>query len=148
MSTPTDAELQQAFSESHDLAPSFTSWGLYAYSDAPPVMCGSGTGSFLWFGGETEMLRFVREYLAWWHPAPSSMTAEEIAEGVQRIVDESAGKLREGLNDFMRNMWQIEWWGTFKDLCESEEDFPTSVRESFQGGDDSAFVEYLKEYGA
>ena len=35
------------------------------------------------------------------------------------------------LNDFMRNMWRIDWCGQFSELCEGTGEFPTKIRGSF-----------------
>jgi hypothetical protein len=161
-SPPTREQFDKAFSKSHDLDPAPDSWGMFAYSDAPPNICGSGLGSFQWFPAKAEMLHFVRDYMSWWNPAPSSMTPEEIAEQVQSIVEagsDALAKLRDDLNESMRNMWHIEWWGQFKELCESADEFPLKVRASFHEDcelpesssirvdDVAAFKEYLREYG-
>ena len=59
----------------------------------------------------------------------------------------------------MRNMWHIEWWGQFDDLCESVDDFPVKVRTSFfedcevteasaiPADEMEEFKQYLREYG-
>jgi hypothetical protein len=76
---PSQEQWDEAFSNSHDLDPTPECWGMFAYSDAPPPVCGSGLGSFHWFHAEAELISFVRDYLAWWNPAPISMEPEEIA---------------------------------------------------------------------
>ena len=82
------------------------------------------------------MVAFVRDYMSWWNPAPSSMTPEEIAEQVQSIVDRESD-----------------------DLCESVDDFPVKVRTSFfedcevteasaiPADEMEEFKQYLREYG-
>ena len=157
---PTQNQVNEAFSKSCELDPTPECWGMLAYSDAPPMVCGSGVGSFQWFPAEAELVSFIRDYMAWWHPAPSSMEPEEIAAQVQSIVDaESADlpKMVDGLNEIMRNMWHIEWCGQFRDLCESTDEFPAKIRSSFCEDSDlpdavlqevmDEFVEYLRSYG-
>ncbi len=70
-------------------------------------------------------------------------------------------QLRSDLNEFMRNMWQIRWWGTFEELCVSSDEFPTEIRGWFYGQKEAetspstpvaevdrvAFAECLREYG-
>jgi hypothetical protein len=165
----TQEQFDEAYRTSHELDPETTSWGLFAYSDAPPNVCGSGLGSFQWFQAKAEMLRFVRDFMAWWNPAPSSMEPEDIAEGVQSVISDAGetpdlAELRERLNDFMGNMWHIEWWGQFNELCESADEFPLKVRHNFLDDQDpdsptgygasavaveqlGDFKEYLREYG-
>lgn len=167
-STPTHEQFDEAFSKSHELDPSPDSWGLFAYSDAPPNVCGSGLGSFQWFNTKADMICFVRDFMAWWNPAPSSMEPEEIAQRVQAIIADAGdqpdvAELRHQLNDFMRNMWHIESWGQFKEFLASNDEFPKKVRQSFLEDLDESecstaqgmvpesqlkeFAEYLREYG-
>jgi hypothetical protein len=118
---PTQDQWDEAFSKSHELDPSPDCWGLYAYSDAPPPVCGSGLGSFHWFRTQAELVSFVRDYLAWWNPAPSSMEPEEIAVEVLAIVDAESGDVPtmvDRLSEFMGNMWHIEWCGQFRGFCQ------------------------------
>jgi hypothetical protein len=149
-----------AFSQSLDLDPTPECWGIFAYSDAPPPVCGSGMGSFHWFQTEGELISFIRGYLAWWTPAPSSMKPEDIAAEVQAIVDAESGELTtmvDRLNEFMRNMWCIGWYGQFVELCEGTGAFPVKVRGSFCDDDEvpeaisqekiEEFKEYLQTYG-
>ena len=163
---PTQEEWDEAFSRSHELNPTPSSWGLFTYSDAPPNICGSGLGTFQWFRTKTQMLRFVRDYMAWWHPGPSSMSDEEIAERVQSIVksvdpkEADLGRLRTRLNKFMLCLWHIEWWGQFRDLCDGRSKYAVKVRRSFLDDEEKLtrgsqisrsqmndFKEYLREYG-
>ena len=144
----------------HDLNPIPECWGLFAYSDAPPPVCGSGLGSFHWFPTKTELVAFIRTYLAWWNPAPSSMEPSVIATEVQAIVDAESTDLEKmvaSLNEFMRNMWQIDWVGQFRDLCGGNGEFPARIRESFSEDGDPIdaipedmidnFKEFLRSYG-
>lgn len=111
--------------------------GLFAYSDAPAPICGSGIGMFHWFQTKTEILEFVPDYMAWYHPSPSSMSAEQIADTGQSVVagfDASHGdleQLRGDLNQFMQNMWQIDWWGQFGELIDGCGYFPARIRADF-----------------
>lgn len=163
MKCPDQNQLSQALNEAHEKLPEKDSWGLFAYSDAPPVICGSGIGAFSWFDSRIDMIEFVAENLAWWHPAPSSMEPMEIATGVKAILKETdptiadLEQLRSDLNEFMQNMWQIEWWGQFQDLCEGAGEFPTKIRGSFCENNDVPeaisenrirdFGEYMRNYG-
>ena len=57
---PTQHQLNEAFSNSHDLAPMPECWGTFPDSDAPPMVCGSGIGSFQWFPTEVALISFIR----------------------------------------------------------------------------------------
>lgn len=159
---PTQDEWDEAFSKSHELDPAPDDWGIFAYSDAPPPVCGSGLGSFHWFQTQADLICFVRDYLAWWNPGPSSLKPEEIAAEVRAIVDAHSTDLPgmvERLNDFMRNMWCIDWVGQFRDLCEGAGEFPEKIREFYYDDSDvdsskpisanmvEEFKECLQHYG-
>ena len=158
----TQDEWDETFSRPHELDPTQECWGLFAYWDAPPPVCGSGMGSFHWFRTEGELVAFIRDYTAWWNPAPSSMEPEGIAAEVQAIVDTESGdlsKMTERPNDFMRNMWCIVWHGQFVELCEGTGEFPVRVSTSFYDDEEEPeagvisqedvdkFTEYLQMYG-
>ncbi|MHB0960111.1 MAG: hypothetical protein ACYC0X_19755 [Pirellulaceae bacterium] len=60
------------------------------------------------------------------------------------------------LNEFMRNMWHIEWCRQFVELCEGKGEFPRKVRESFFDPEEGRpvrqentgdFKNYLQMYG-
>ncbi len=65
----------------------------------------------------------------------------------------------ERLNDFMRNMWCIDWVGQFRDLCEGSGEFPEKIREFYYEDSDvdssapvsadmaEEFKECLQHYG-
>ncbi|MHB8968822.1 MAG: hypothetical protein ACYC3X_02585 [Pirellulaceae bacterium] len=163
---PSPEQLEKAFAASQELNPTPGSWGLFVYSDAPPNVCGAGFGSFHWFRTRSQMLRFVRDFLAWWHPGPSSLEPDDIALRVKTIFDSvdiqdaDLGALRKRLNAFMRGLWHIKWWGPFSALCEGKAKFPLSVRKSFLESSEPAapgtklaqcqlgmFKDFLREYG-
>lgn len=123
---------------------------MFSYSDAPSMICGSGIGSFQWFPTEADLVAFIRDYMAWWHPAPSSMEPDEIAAEVQAIVDAESADLEKmvaSLNESMRNMWQIDWCGQFRDLCEGTGEFPVKIRGSFLEGGEVVPQEMMGEFG-
>jgi len=166
MERPTEQKMQVAFESACDPQPEPSGWLFYGHSDAPPVMCGAGMGALYWFESSKRMVKFVEDYLAWWHPAPSSMKEEQIAAEVKRIIAEGRKEkidgetLRTRLNEFMRNMWQIAWWGTFDELCNAKDKFPREVRADFReqeseeesdeaitAGEVRQFLEFLSTYG-
>lgn len=159
---PSQEVWDHAFTASNRFVPTADCWGLFAYSDAPPPVCGSGIGSFHWLPSRPELIEFVRNSMAWWNPAPSSMQPAEIAAAVQAIVEAESGDLDtmiDRLNDSMRNMWQIDWCGQFRDLCESNGEFPEKIREAYWEDEKpglissipsnriSNFAEFLQTYG-
>jgi hypothetical protein len=94
-------------------------------------------GSFHWFQAQAELIEFIRNCMAWWNPAPSSMQPAEIAKQVQGIVEAEAGDLTvmiTRLNESMSNNWQIDWCGQFRDLCEGDRRIPGQDSRSVLGG--------------
>jgi hypothetical protein len=61
---PTQDEWDNAFSKSHELDPAPDYWGLFAYSDAPPPVCGSGLGSFHWFRTQSVLVLTRKDSLS------------------------------------------------------------------------------------
>ena len=163
MNQPTDKQMQSAFDVACTPKPSRSNWLFFGYSDVAPMVCGSGTGAYHWFESSKEMVKFIEEYFCWYHPGPSGSAPEQIAAEVQRIIrqgreDKIDGEeLRTRLNDYMRNMWQIAWWGTFDELCQGKAEFARDERRRFrdEGSDKPIretemedFVEYLTQCGA
>ncbi len=70
-------------------------------------------------------------------------------------------QLPTALNEFMRGLWQIEWWGQFSDLVSGPGEFAERVRKGYSKDRDNAegsaspisddeldvFGEYLQSYG-
>jgi hypothetical protein len=100
--------------------------------------------------------------MVWGNPAPSSTQTAEIAGRVQTLVEAESDDLDamiNRLNDAMRNMWQIDWCGQFRELCEGDGEFPLKIREAY-GEDESPasrapippdrigdFAGFLRTYG-
>ena len=167
MTRPDVDVIHAAFEEATSRALTDESCGLFCFSDAPGPFCGSGAGAFYWFETRQQMLAFIHDILAWWHPAPSSAKPAEIAAAVQEIMrnqgEDDLEALRTHLNAPMRRMWQISWIGTFGGLRTEMVDFARKIREHFRkhyggsddtdvagpiGADDlSEFVECVQEYG-
>jgi hypothetical protein len=158
---PSQEVWDHAFTASNELKATADCWSLFAYSDAPPPICTSGLGSFHWFQNKDGLIEFIRNCMAWWEPAPSSMQPAEIAGRVQAIVEAESGDLSamiSRLNESMRNMWQIDWCGQFRNLCEGDGEFPVKIREAYWEDDKRAsrapippdkisdFVEFLRAY--
>ncbi len=90
------------------------------------------------------------------------MEPEEIAAEVQAIADGESTDLAkrvERLNEFARNLWQIDWCGQFKDLLEGTGEFPVKIRASYVEDKEVGevamipleviedFAEHLRTYG-
>jgi hypothetical protein len=159
---PSQEVWDHAFTTTNELEPTPACWGIFAYSDAPPPVCTSGMGSFHWFQTRAELIEFICNCMAWWNPAPSTMQPADIAAQVQAIAKADSDDLDTmvgRLNESMRNMWQIDWCGQFRELCEDAGEFPVKIRESYWEDDKPActepipldktgdFAEFLRTYG-
>ena len=140
---PSNEEMQAGFGPVQVVRTREDAWVFFGYSDAPPVICGSGIGAFHWFDGRSELLDFLFEFFAWYHPAPSSMEPEAIAEAVQDVITEfraGGGRdlegLRDELNDVMRHMWQIAWIGTLGELYSGDSDYARELRADYRESQD------------
>ena len=140
--------------------------GFFSYGDASPAI-GGGIGVFLWFNSHDELYKFLADYFVALSPGPCSADHEAVFVSVGGIVQElAAGKLGKNeaiqkINEAAKNFSQIEWWGTFEDLCHGKGEFQEKVRGHFLDRDDKAakkddavpkerekeFVRFLVEYG-
>lgn len=134
--------------------------GVFSYSDGPPA-AGGGIGMFLWFKDWQEMYQFMANYFVASGPGPSEDDHEPVYDKAWEIFNELAeGKIQrdqafDRINATAKNYSQIEWWGTFEELCEGQGQFEKKVREDclpgFNGkmGSDEKkkLMEAIAEYG-
>lgn len=140
--------------------------GFFSFGDASPAI-GGGIGVFLWFNSHDELYKFLADYFVVLAPGPSSADHEAVFVAVGGLVQElAAGKLEKNeaikkINEAAKNFSQIEWWGTFEDLCHGNGEFQEEVRGRFLGRHDKVakknesvpkergkeFVRFLSEYG-
>ena len=139
--------------------------GVFSYSDGPAA-AGGGMGMFLWFHDWPELYQFLANYLIGMAPGPISEDHHSVYEKTWKIFKNLAeGKIQRDhaihqINQAAKSYSQIEWWGTFKELCEGTGEFETKVRaaclrdDAKKGGPtkltDQAkkqFIGALSEYG-
>lgn len=143
-------------------------WGLFSYGDAPAGI-GGGVGCFIWLATKQEMLQFAAKVLPYSPPGPLGSDVCAVANEVNLIIDQLLDDQldlevgRETLNRTLRNFSQIEWWGTFADLCEGSHPYAKNVIQYFRASFDDAgpgaspsirthelerFKEFLEDFGA
>lgn len=140
------------------------SWLFFSYGDASPAI-GGGVGAFHWFKTRRGMLDYVSNWLAFENPGPSSSDPEKVLVRVKKVLAGSKGSAalestRKKLNKALKGYSQIQWWGTFSQLCSGNETFPSQVRGAFFRSDESLpkaapvptvqrkeFISFLSEYG-
>ena len=134
--------------------------GVFSYSDGPPA-AGGGIGMFFWFHEWQELYQFLANYFIAMAPGPISEDHHSVYEKTWDLFKKlSEGKIRrehaiQQINQVARNYSQIEWWGTFEELCEGQGEFEKKVRQhclrSADGKIGSAekkkLMEAIAEYG-
>ena len=123
--------------------PESCKFGFYCYGDAPGGIAGAA-GCFVWFERRDAMLDFVEQTLPYVPPGRSDRDWSEVARQAAAIVsamrsggiDDETGLER--LNVALRTFSQVEWIGTFDELMNSHERYPTKVRGEFYGDEASS----------
>ena len=109
--------------------------GVFCQSDGPPA-AGGGIGMFLWLNDWQEMYQFLADYFVPFASGPSHSDHEIIYDEIWEIFNELAeGKIQRDqafgrINTAAKNYSQIEWFGTFEDLCEGQGEFEKKVRQN------------------
>jgi hypothetical protein len=134
-------------------------WGFFSYPDGPAAL-GGGLVATTWLESRAGALDFIAETLPFHPPAmASAATAESVRVLVGRIksgeLDESAGV--DALNQTLKGLSQITFFGPLASLMEGGDDFARSVRSDFLDVDDGAiaipadrrteFKDWLLAYG-
>lgn len=134
--------------------------GVFSYSDGPPA-AGGGIGTFLWFHDWQELYQFLANYLIAMAPGPISEDHHSAFEKTWDLFKKlSEGKIRrehaiQQINQVARNYSQIEWWGTFEELCEGQGEFEKKVRRhclrradgKMGSAEKNKLMEAIAEYG-
>lgn len=97
-----------------------SSWGFYAYNDAPPIFCGSGLGGFAWFDTQDEVLDFIESAIPF--TAPTTYDLAELVADVRAVIQ----PYRHGtidlaltvhmLNALLNRHTRFKWIGTYQGL--------------------------------
>lgn len=130
-----------------------SSWGFYAYGDAPPAI-GGGFGSFVWFSGRAEMLDSIAQVLPYSPPGRSDLDWGEVARETSSIVEQMSANLIDNetavsqLNSALVSFSQFEWLGTFGDLLAGDHNYAKNVREGFWSVNDEGEAESSREIDA
>ncbi len=164
--TSKETAVQEAFTRANSMEPMDSSWGFFAYDDAPGGI-GGGSGMFCWFESREKMCDFIERYplllQSSYEPEDDDKARiEEIELSVKASIKEfrsSADKSEQVLEDLnckLRRIEQIKWWGSFSDLLSGDHWFAKELRSRVMEGDGSSalpselreeFIELLQGYG-
>jgi len=132
---PNHAELEAAFENSFEKQPMSSSWGFFAYDDAPGAI-GGGSGNFSWFDSKEELFNFLRKFPLLAH---SSETADmERFEKAQAYLASTNSEafdqtMVDELNRINSGVEQIQWFGQLNDLLSGDDEFAQGMRTFFSG---------------
>jgi hypothetical protein len=159
---------QEVAQAAYERRPDSRSWGLYIFDEAPGGI-GGGESVFLWFSSEAKQLDFIALDLTFYLPgSKSEASLERVLEDVGKIVSRFRKSeiehetARLALNDALKGLSQIEWWGTRADLFSGDGKFARDVRAGFRQGEEGAtppdgpiskgevsdFLDHLAEWNA
>lgn len=127
-------------------------WGLFAWGDAPPA-CGGGVGCFQWFATASDALAFVSDY----SPAMYCTFDEEeewllLRQRLRKIAaqwPDNPTEAIEAMNAELRSLLQIDWMGSYDELCDGSTPFSRRIRQAFaeEEGNDEDWIPFLQNYG-
>ncbi|MFN5059357.1 MAG: hypothetical protein ACK5GU_05480 [Chloroflexota bacterium] len=106
-------------------------WGCFAYNDAS-VIVGGGVGHFSWHANRSDLCAFIAEVLPYitntsgQHGAVAEVTTAITANMQHGVISDENGIER--LNHILEHYSQIDWIGTFAELCNSDDEFCQRVR--------------------
>ena len=110
-------------------------WGVFFWADAPAA-CGGGAGHFHWVGSLDEALTLLTDY----SPAMFMTFGDDEKEWLEfrnklRCIatdfKEEPSRCLDALNRELSGLLQIDWIGTFQELCTSSIPFCQRIRADF-----------------
>ncbi len=153
---PSPIELELAFEQSFERQPTSSSWGFFAYDDAPGAV-GGGAGNFSWFDSKEDLFEFLRKFPLLANSAESIGT-----ERFEKASDLLAGTTAETLDQSVVNQLnainsgveQIQWLGQLNELLSGGGEFAEGMRKFFSGSSTPLsktripeFAEFLRGWG-
>ena len=125
-----EAELQEALTEANSFEPTESSWGFFAYDDAPGGI-GGGSGMFCWFESRDKMCDFIERYpllsQSSYEPEDDDKARiDDIERSVKAAINEfrsnadNSEKVLKDINSKLRRIEQIKWWGRFSELLSGD----------------------------
>ena len=152
---PYPVELELAFEQSFERQPTSSSWGFFAYDDAPAA--GGGAGNFSWFNSKQDLFDFLRKY-----PLLANSAEGIDTERFEKASDVLAGTTTETLDQSVVNQLnainsgveQIQWFGQLNELLSGGGEFAEGMRKFFSGSSTPIsktripeFAEFLRGWG-
>jgi hypothetical protein len=130
---PRPAPAPSAAELASERRPNRGDWGVESYAETHPAF-GGGFGGFLWFESRDALLDFVVEGFVEHHAGRDHRgfeTLSKVSADVVRRVRGGALSLEQALallNEALRGVAQLRWWGPLDDLLTGEGAFPRDVR--------------------
>ncbi|MBC7997086.1 MAG: hypothetical protein IAF58_04045 [Leptolyngbya sp.] len=149
-------KLEKEFEESFERELYSYSWGFFAYDDTS-TKAGGGAGNFSWFDKKEGLVQFLQKFPLLAHSLGtadaelfekakdflSSVTTDSLD---QRVIDE--------LNQLLRGVEQIQWFGQLSDLLSGETEFAQGLRKFYSSSTEPLskthipeFAEFLRNWG-
>lgn len=150
------AQALEQFEAAVDRDPRGCTWGMFAWSDAPPAS-GGGSGAFLWFASQVGLVNFICEwstlcFTTYDNEVQWRNQCERLRSILRGWNQDSAAPLV-ALNTELKGQLQIGWIGSFGELKVSQDSFCQRVQAALQDAEgtcdnsDDAWVEFLWAYG-
>jgi hypothetical protein len=153
---PDQIELEKAFENSFEKQPTSSSWGFFAYDDAPGGI-GGGSGNFSWFDSKEELFSFLTKFPLLAHSTETADTErfEKATDFLSQSTAESFDqKAVNELNQINSGVEQIQWFGQLNDLLSGDDEFAKGMRSFFSGSSNQLsktkipeFAEFLRGWG-
>jgi hypothetical protein len=109
-------------------------WGTFSWSDAHPAI-GGGIGAFQWFRDRAALMEFLSVHaITYWKDFDNENEHKLFCQSLNEIISRAANgqsELIDEYNKLIKGYFQLEWFGTFDELINSNAHFPKKVRSYF-----------------
>lgn len=149
-------KLEKEFEESFERDLYSYSWGFFAYDDTA-TSAGGGAGNFSWFDKKEGLVQFVQKFPLLAHSlgTPDAVLFEKSKVFLSSVTAESLNQsVIDELNQLLRGVEQIQWFGQFSDLLSGETEFAQGLRKFYSSSTEPLskthipeFAEFLRNWG-
>lgn len=136
--------------------------GMFAANDAPPSVCGSGIGIFVWFDNYEGLAQYLTTFVLNECILPQVDTAEhdhvtELMQALAKLIRRPSPNIehfKAQYNTLFKGIDQVYWLGTFTELCTSDASWVKDLRLYTMDSDTpvtkenrAQFIEQVAAYG-
>jgi hypothetical protein len=149
-------KLEKEFEESFERELYSYSWGFFAYDDSS-TNAGGGAGNFSWFDKKEGLVQFLQKFPLLAHSlgTPDAELFEKAKAFLSSVTAESLDqKVIDDLNQLLRGVEQIQWFGQLTDLLSGETEFAQGLRKFHSSStlplsktQIPEFAEFLRNWG-